>query len=149
MTPLTEADLELIEADLNSPSQRGPTKSQALALVEQVRTLRDEAELFRSECVALRRQWEKTEKERYELQAALGRANDAVLKSASECIKAREERSEMHRRVQKTEGENKRLLKALNRIAYEPIGPSDASHQYVFYAVVDIARAALLGESDQ
>lgn len=35
------------------------------------------------------------------------------------------------------------LLEALERIAFEPQGPSDASHAEVLQAVTDIARAAI------
>jgi hypothetical protein len=36
------------------------------------------------------------------------------------------------------------LLAALRRIAWEPIGPADASHREVLDAVTEIARAAVL-----
>ena len=39
--------------------------------------------------------------------------------------------------------ENKRLREALNKIAYEPIGPTDASPTEVLQGCVDIARQAL------
>ncbi len=39
--------------------------------------------------------------------------------------------------------ENERLREALNKIAYEPIGPTDASPTEVLQGCVDIARQAL------
>lgn len=35
------------------------------------------------------------------------------------------------------------LLEALRRIAYEPFGPSDATHEQVLDAITELARAAI------
>lgn len=38
---------------------------------------------------------------------------------------------------------NAELLEALKRIAFEPFGPSDATHEQVLEAITELARAAI------
>jgi hypothetical protein len=50
---------------------------------------------------------------------------------------------ECTRALNEVRAERDAFAAALNRIAYEPIGPSDATHQQVLDDVTDIARRAV------